>query len=117
MDSRSYWLGVATPFVVAAILSAAVSMWFRLLGWLDTLGFFFHLRWRERQMPNDYMLRHHIWWERSYGPIFVGGWYREEPPRYDAPDVARFNRWVGIGRMSGPNIVAGHSRALGEVSS
>ena len=63
---------------------------------------------------SDYTLRNHIWWERSFGPFFAGGWYRE-PERYEQPTHRLINRWVGIGSVHGPCFTVFRSRDLGEV--
>lgn len=93
-----YWLGFLSPFAIA--LAA-----FLLLAFVGAVSVFLHRRgWRlelkVRNLGNvsDFMLRRDIWWERSFGPVFVGGWYFE-----DAHNTGRhINRWLGLGRPNGP---------------
>lgn len=70
---------------------------------------------RHSRDVSDFLLSHDIWWERSFGPVFAGGWYHEWP-QYQAPDEARFNRWLGIGPTSGPCVYIVKKRVLGPVS-
>lgn len=113
--SRDYWLGVLTTPLAAVVLVALVVAFVRVTDWLERHGITFAVHWSRNTDISDYLLRHNIWWERSFGPVFSGGWYRVERV-YNAPSHARFNRWVGIGRADGPNVIVFHSRDLGEVA-
>lgn len=57
---------------------------------------------------DDYTLKHNIWFERVYGPVFVGHWchhvYSEEKDYV--------NRWVGFGRTEGRSLAFYKTRAL-----
>jgi hypothetical protein len=109
---KTYWLGVLTPFAVVAVVFIALVAWVRILWALERQGFTFNLRAkRDLERISDFILRHNIWWERSWGPIFAGGWYREVSV-YDAPDQRHINRWVGLGRPNGPCWMAIRTRKL-----
>lgn len=114
--SADYWLGVVTipALALAAVLAFVAYVW--TLESLDArLGISFSVRWRRvAERVSDYTLRHDIWWERSFGPIFIGGWYRE-PPRYMDASRRLFNRWIGLGRADGPCLMVFLRRDLGEV--
>ena len=113
----AYWLGVLTIPALVFVASLLFISWIWATEELRRHGITFEARWRRNtDRISDYTLRHDIWWERPFGPVFAGGWYREQPV-YDAPSRARFNRWIGIGRTDGPNLMVFHSRDLGEVSS
>lgn len=97
----TYWLGVLTPFAVCAAGFVLFALWVKADDVLARHGFNFNLRWRRHvERISDFMLRHDIWWERQWGPVFAGGWYR---------DIGRINRWVGIGRPSGPCLYVSRS--------
>lgn len=105
-----YWLGVLTTPVAAVALYLLFIGWVRMLDFLDAIfGLSFVVRWR-RSMDHvsDYTLRHDIWWERSWGPFFAGGWYRERP------DCHLFNRWVALGPVDGPCLMVFRKHVLGE---
>jgi hypothetical protein len=104
-----YLLGLATLPVLAALVVGAFFGWIAVTEWLDQRhGLTFDFKGTRRVNEiSDYRLRHDIWWERSFGPVFIGGWYREPVDR------RLINRWVGIGRTLGPCFVAYRSRDLG----
>ncbi|GAB2734164.1 hypothetical protein [Nocardioides pakistanensis] len=108
-----YWLGVlTTPMVVVAGVAVFV-LGVRAEAALRHRGLTFEAKWkRDTGRISDYTLRHDIWWERRFGPVFVGGWYRE-PPRYLEPPRRLVNRWFGVGSPDGPCWMAFRSRDLG----
>lgn len=112
-----YWLGVLT---IPALLAAGwlvVVAFFRALAFLERRGFMFSIRLTNHRWQNvsNYTLSHDIWWERSFGPVFVGGWYREDAVYREQTTEAHFNRWVGIGRADGPNVMVFKVHNLGRV--
>lgn len=110
-----YWLGVLTTPTLVALGFGAFVLWIRVGMALGRRGLTFEVKWkRHPERVSDYTLRHDVWWERRFGPIFVGGWYRE-PPRYQEPSPRLINRWVGVGSPSGPCWVAFRSRDLGNI--
>lgn len=113
--SVDYWLGVLTLPALALAAFLAFVAYVRGTAALDTRwGISFSARWRRgADKISDYTLRHDIWWERSFGPVFVGGWYRE-PPRYKESSPRLFNRWIGLGRVEGPCLMVFRKRDLGE---
>lgn len=113
----SYWLGVATLPAVALTLFLLFVAYVIGVEVLDMrFGVVFEGKWRRNvEGVSDHLLQRDVWWERSFGPVFVGGWYREEP-RYGAPDHRRFNRWVGVGRVNGPCLMAFRRHDLGPVA-
>lgn len=114
--SGAYWLGVITTPLLALLLFGLFVAWVRVTDVLARRGITFETK-RRRDLSgiSDYVLQHDIWWERQHGPVFSGGWYREEPV-YESPSRARVNRWVGIGSADGPCLMAFHSRDLGDVT-
>lgn len=109
---RNYLLGVATPFVVAAVSMGLFWLWIAVTEALDDhWGITFEAKnMADREGISEYVLKHNIWWERSFGPVFCGGWYREDTRR-------RVNRWVGFGSHSGRCFMIFRSLDLGEVAS
>jgi hypothetical protein len=111
-----YWLGVLTTPTLVVVGIAAFALWVRAVIALRRRGLTFEVKWnRNPERVSDYVLRHDIWWERRFGPIFVGGRYRE-PPRYKEPSPRLINRWVGIGSPDGPCWMGFRSRDLGPVA-
>lgn len=117
MTNEYAWglLTVPAALVVLAVLTAA---WFRSIGFLARHGVTFSVRWkRDLSGVSAYTLDHDIWWERSFGPVFAGGWYHERL-RFDPENVApgaRINRWIGLGSTHGPCLCVFRSRNLGKV--
>ena len=112
--SLGYWLGLATLPALAGFAYVAAWVGFRVAHWFDDRGWSMDLRLkRDIDGVSDYTLRHDIWWERAFGPVFIGGWYREQPT-YDKPDQIMATRWVGIGRTNGPCVCLYRFRHLGE---
>lgn len=108
----AYWLGVLTTPALAILLFGAFVAYVRAMTALDQLGFTFEVKWkRATERISDYTLRHDIWWERSFGPVFVGGWY------FERSRWTQVNRWIGIGRAGGPCWMAFRSRVLTRVTS
>lgn len=106
-----YWLGVLTIPVAAATLFLLFIGWVRTIDFLDsTFGLSFEVR-LSRSMENvsDYTLRHDIWWERSWGPFFTGGWYHERS------GSCLFNRWVALGSVNGPCLMVFRKHVLDAV--
>lgn len=105
-----YWLGVLTTPALALALFLAFAAYVRALMVLDGWGFAFEIKWKrpiERaERISEYTLRHDIWWERSFGPVFVGGWY------FERSDRRQVNRWIGLGRAGGPCWMAFRKRPL-----
>ena len=100
IDWSSYWMGVVTPLVIVAVIVGSFAAYFRLVRWLDDrFGIVFEAKFKRRvDEIGDYTLRRNIWWERSVGPVFFGGWYRD--------DIGpRFNRWIGLGSVHGPCVM------------
>ncbi len=102
----AYLLGLFTLPALWLAFVLAVRAYFRIEKWLDSR---FGIEWdlktsRDVEGISEYTLRHNIWWERSWGPVFAGGWYREEP-KYMAAPVPKFNRWVGLGMTNGPCLI------------
>lgn len=114
---KMYWLGFFTlPLLVGMFLLLTYEFW-RILAALDKMGIRIELKMhRDPGKWNDYDLHHNIIWERSWGPVFGGGWYREES-RYMAPNRAKVNRWFGIGSVNGPCIMFFKIRDLGDIES
>lgn len=113
----AYWLGVATPFLVAGVGLAGFAIWVRAVEALAARGFTVEMKWRRNaQGISRYVIEHDIWWERSFGPVFAGGWYRE-PPRYEEPLTRLVNRWIGVGRVDGPCVMFFRCRDLGSAPS
>lgn len=114
--SYDYWLGLVTLPGLALAAWGLFWAWIFTVVWLDTyLGISFEGKLTRRvDKISDYTLRRDIWWERSFGPIFVGGWYRE-PPTYpaDEPTHRLFNRWIGIGLPNGPCVIGYRKHDLG----
>lgn len=108
--NADYWLGVATvPAVVVAAVGAFVA-WVRSIDWLARRGITFEGKTRRRvDEISDYVLRNNIWWERSFGPLFIGGWYREKG--YETT-TRHINRWVGLGSVNGPCAMVIRAREL-----
>lgn len=93
-----YWLGLMTTPAIFAATSLLVAAYFRAQDALAKRGITWAARWkRDIGSVSDYILRHDIWWERSFGPVFVGGWYREYR--------GHFTRWIGVGSPEGPNVM------------
>lgn len=112
--SADYWLGVATIPALLLTGSAVSAVLFRAAGALHRRGFSVEAkRGRNYDKISDYVLRNHIWWERQFGPIFVGGWYREEP-KYQQPSRRRLNRWIGLGRAEGACVMFFRTWDLGD---
>ena len=110
----AYWLGLLTPVLALACGYASLWVGCRVVWWAEARGWSIDLRLkRDLDGASDYTLRHDIWWERSFGPIFVGGWYREEST-YEAPSKVRATRWVGLGSTTGPCLTFYRLRELGE---
>lgn len=102
-----YLLGLLTTPAVALFTVAAYAIYVRVMAALDSRGFSFEAKSRRKTgQISDYTLSHDIWWERSFGPIFVGGWYFEHS---DRPQV---NRWIGFGPADGPCWMAFRRRVL-----
>ena len=113
IDWSSFWLGVAALPLTAATLAAAWFLAVGLLVALERRGLTVEVRLtRNVEAMSDYMLRRDIWWERSFGPVFVGGWYRQEP-RYQEPEPIFITRWIGFGKTTGPSIAFFRKRSLG----
>jgi hypothetical protein len=113
--SSDYWLGLATIPAAAASLALIVRLLFAAGNFLAKRGITFGAKWhRNIDGISEYTLRRDIWWERSFGPIFIGGWYHKQLI-YGQPTRARFNRWVGVGRPDGPCLMVYHSRDLGPI--
>jgi hypothetical protein len=102
-----YWLGVATLPALGLALIATAYAW-------NCATEFLEARWgvtadvkirRRVDEISDYTLRNNIWWERSFGPVFAGGWYREHGWPW------QFTRWIGIGSVDGPCVVIYRKRA------
>ena len=113
--SADYWLGVLTIPAAAVVCVVAVAAYFRTLAALERVGFTFEVKVRrDTEGISDYTLRHDIWWERPFGPVFIGGWYRE-PPTYGQP-TRRRQRNIGD---DGPYVFksCAHCNALIKVSS
>lgn len=112
--SADYWLGILTlPALALAALLAFVAYVRGTAALAARWGISFELKLhRDVEGISDYMLRHDIWWERSWGPVFVGGWYRE-PPVYEGPTHRLATRWIGVGRTEGPCWVVYRKRDLG----
>lgn len=114
--SPDYWLGVATLPLVAAAAFVAFVAWVCAIEALDArFGISFEAKLRDFSNISDYTLRRDIWWERSFGPVFVGGWYRENP-KYDAPSHAFATRWIGLGSPNGACVMAFRKQDLGPVA-
>jgi hypothetical protein len=113
--SSDYWLGVATlPTIIVVLLGLLVTR-ARLADALERRGVTFEAKVRDTSKIDEYTLRNNIWWERSFGPVFVGGWYRE-PPQYRAtPKERLITRWVGLGSANGPCLMVLRKRDLGPV--
>lgn len=106
----AYWLGVLTPFALAAAGFALLVLWALACRFLHGLGFRLELKMRDLENVSDFTLRRDIWWERSFGLVFAGGWYYEGGCRRGV------NRWVGLGRPNGPVAMVIRVRDLGEMS-
>jgi hypothetical protein len=110
--SRDYWFGVATIPALLMVLFAAYVFWVRVGIVLSNLGITFKVKTKRRsheEIVTSYTVRNDIWWERSFGPVFVGGWYR------DRSGTRLFNRWVGFGSTTGPCVMFFKKHDLGAV--
>lgn len=108
----TYWLGVATPFMVAAMLWLAVATWNRLSTALSKRGWSieYNSPSDEIEGPSEFALRNHIWFERQRGPFFSGYWYREPPKSIEPEPTA--TRWLGIGHRNGHSLVVFKKRPI-----
>lgn len=98
--SVDYWLGVATLPVLAALGYGGMFgyLWVEMMA-ERKLGVTWEARLeRNIESVSNYILNHDIWFERSFGPVFTGHWYREI-------HGARVNRWFGIGSVNGPYVI------------
>lgn len=105
----AYWLGFFTLPALAALGAGLFFAWVVVGDWLAIRhGFTFEVKGnRAVHDVSDYVLRHDIWWERSWGPFFAGCWYREPDP--SAPLATR---WIGIGSTEGPCWMAFRKQVL-----
>lgn len=104
----AYLLGLLTLPILAGVY---VGFTFLIVLLDDRLGVSFEGK-RKRRVDevSDYVLHHDIWWERTFGPIFVGGWYREN--YREGREVPLIGRWVGLGRPAGPCFMVIRTRTL-----
>ena len=118
----TFWLGFWTFPVLLSLFYLLLVTAFRMFAALSRWGITFEAKGhRNLRGVSDYLIRHDIWWERSFGPVFAGGWYHEmpryrEPGRarwYREPPEARVNRWFGIGLPNGPCLMVFRRRYLG----
>lgn len=114
----AYWYGLLTLPTLVLVLAALFFAWLWADMALERHGINFTVRWKRIQdeRVSDFLLRHDVWWERSFGPVFAGGWYHEKPVYREPTTPARINRWVGIGRGDGPCLYVVRSRQLGPVT-
>lgn len=108
---KNYLLGVLTTPLAALILFGLFAAWIRLAVALEHRGLTVEARLRRGPIVSNHTLTNDIWWERSWGPVFAGGWYRELEV-WGAGRDRRINRWVGVGHPDGPCIIAIRSRRL-----
>lgn len=110
--SSEYWLGVLTLPALALASWLVVTCWFAALDALASVGIVFELK-KRRDLKgiSGYRLRHDIWWERSRGPVFYGGWC------FDRNDQTMVNRWIGLGSADGPCLMVFKKIALPCVTS
>lgn len=107
--SVDYWLGVVTLPALAALAYGSVFayLWVEMMA-ERKLGVTWEFKSRRSLGSiSDYVIRRNIWWERPWGPVFTGHWYRENNGR-------RATRWLGIGSVNGPCFMVFHSRDLGD---
>lgn len=105
--STDYWLGFVTLPLLVALLTVVLRLERRASEALGRRGFSIDAKARRRvNEVSNYVFRRNIWWERRYGPVFVGHWYRDEV----TPQV---NRWVGFGSPYGPCLVVYRKTDLG----
>lgn len=98
----AYLLGLVT---LPALAGLYVFWQWVLAGLKVRLGITFEAKIRDNEVSN-FVLKRNIWWERSFGPVFVGGWY------FERPDGRHFNRWLGLGKASGPCFMVIRARLL-----
>ena len=115
--SAAYWLGVATLPALAFLIAAVVRIhWWITQALEERYGITFEAKVRRRIKDvykdiSNHTLRNDIWWERSFGPVFAGGWCRKEYQEGgDFGDVA--TRWIGLGSVHGPCLMVFRKRAL-----
>lgn len=122
MDLISYLLGLVT--IPALIVLAALT--FRAWLWLEAFagrrGYSVDVRLkRDVKSISEWTLRNDLWFERAWGPIFIGHWYREKGDlwslklRDSTLFTAKATRWIGFGRSSGPCVTFYKVRDLGIV--
>ena len=105
------WVAYVLGLLTLPALAGLVALYVFLTTWLDhRFGITYDLKFRrDVQGITDYTLRHDIWWERSWGPFFAGGWYRD-----NEMGRRRINRWIGLGGVDGPCFVVYRSVVLGK---
>jgi hypothetical protein len=97
MSTVAYMAGLLTLPALALAGLVVLRACFKIARWFADRGMTVNLyRRRGVDQISDYVLRNNIWWERSWGPVFAGGWYR------DHAGIPRFTRWIGLGRVDGP---------------
>lgn len=105
---KLYLLGLVTlpALALAGLVSLGAYWWIQ--AYLERRwGLAWEGSWRRKvDEISDYMLRHNIWWERQFGPVFAGGWWRHER------GADRINRWIGLGRPGGPCLMFFRKRIL-----
>jgi len=119
---RDYLLGLITLPALFCLGVGLMAAWSWLMETLDRCwGITFDVRVIRTDKTDDdafrvsdYVLQHNIWWEKSLGPFFAGGWYREEP-KYEAPSHAFATRWIGLGSPDGVSVMVYRKRDLGLV--
>lgn len=115
--SGAFWLGFATFPTVIFVAFWLYVAWVQFFAFLERHGFFVEVLLSHRdERVSDYLLRHDVFWERSAGPVFAGGWYREN--KGWAEDhweiVERLaTRWIGVGSPNGPSISILRKREVG----
>lgn len=109
----AYLLGLITIPAFVGLARLTFWTWFTVEDWMKRRhGITFSAKTgRNVAGIDDYTLRTNIWWERQFGPIFIGGWYREAP-RYEAPAVPMATRWLGLGPPDGPCLMVLKKRLL-----
>ncbi len=109
-----YLAGVSTLPALAALVAAGN----RAATWLASKGITVEAKRRELDKISQFVIDHDIWWERSFGPVFVGGWYREDAvydpdaPGGQRAGTRRVNRWFGFGSADGPCLMVFRARVL-----
>lgn len=117
MGDPAYWAGVATLPVLAISIVAVFLVARTVVRTLDDHGYTFEFI-AKRDIPNQFVLRHDIWWENQHGPFFTGGWYREQPSGvYGVEPGLLITRWVGLGRKDGVAVAAYRKQVLSTVMS